>query len=356
MAPEQLAGGAVDARSDQFAFAVSAWQALCGGLPFQPDAAGKDAFERMLLAIHSRRRMRAADARVPARIVKVLVRGLEPEPAARWPSLVAMLDALERSARPRTRYVLLAALLVIAAAAAAVALKVTSADDGVALLPTRASGARSKALGPLIAASASRPIDAAAVAASFHRAFERSGTPIYLREQARAEIMATNPNLAGFDCRGLATLASYRALAPDDSLDATFLTAFGILERRCKGEPQWTQTDNLQEIEAAIAAAIREGDPTTVLRATMKLRQLQPDEPGLWRRVGDAYVGAGFCVSARKTYDHYLAIVPKPEPWRAGIATDSRRASRSRARARTSCARPISFATRRPAARAARTR
>src|SRR5690606_9604081 len=37
MSPEQILGEPLDTRSDQFAFAITAWEALTGTLPFAPD-------------------------------------------------------------------------------------------------------------------------------------------------------------------------------------------------------------------------------------------------------------------------------------------------------------------------------
>ncbi|MFV8749590.1 protein kinase domain-containing protein [Nannocystaceae bacterium ST9] len=82
--PEQLAGVELDARADQFALCMSIWEALAGELP-ERDEAG---------------RVHAADIpELSRRIGDALRRGLAAEPDARWPSLDALLDALEPRAR-----------------------------------------------------------------------------------------------------------------------------------------------------------------------------------------------------------------------------------------------------------------
>jgi len=86
MAPEQLRGEPVDARTDQFAFCLSAWELLAG------IAAYSTTELRSLAAGNS---IPPGDAhRIPEPIRGVLTRGLEPDPAARWSSMPALLDAL----------------------------------------------------------------------------------------------------------------------------------------------------------------------------------------------------------------------------------------------------------------------
>lgn len=84
--PEQLDGTEVDARSDQFSFCVSLFEALYGRrpTPYQPA-------DELLSSI-----LRGAgpSPAIPTRLRMVLLRGLEHEPEARWPSMDALLDAL----------------------------------------------------------------------------------------------------------------------------------------------------------------------------------------------------------------------------------------------------------------------
>jgi len=99
MAPEQQLGGPIDARADQFAFCVSLYEALYGQLPFP----GHSRNEYLDAAAAGRLRPPPADARVPAWLHTVLVRGLAARPDDRWPSMEALLaeiggdPAVERS-------------------------------------------------------------------------------------------------------------------------------------------------------------------------------------------------------------------------------------------------------------------
>ncbi len=89
MAPEQWRGEPADARTDQFAYCVVLWEALCGERPFAGDDAG--ALADNVLA--GRRRRARAD--VPGWLRRALERGLAVDPSRRWPSMRALLDALD---------------------------------------------------------------------------------------------------------------------------------------------------------------------------------------------------------------------------------------------------------------------
>ncbi len=89
MAPEQFEAGALDARTDQFAFAVVLFEALQGFRPFQAKS------NRLLV-----RRMKVGrveqsqDQRVPNWIMQVLLRGLAGDPAQRYGSMSEIIEAL----------------------------------------------------------------------------------------------------------------------------------------------------------------------------------------------------------------------------------------------------------------------
>ncbi|MDC0668116.1 serine/threonine-protein kinase [Nannocystis radixulma] len=116
MAPEQLDGRPADVRSDQFSFCVALYEALCGFRPFP----GRSFAE---LADHVRRgelRPPPPERGLPTWLIAILTRGLKVQPAARYPDLRALLDALRATPRRRTRRRLLAAgLLALVATATA---------------------------------------------------------------------------------------------------------------------------------------------------------------------------------------------------------------------------------------------
>jgi len=100
MAPEQFGpGGHADTRCDQFSFCITLYEALYGERPFVGDT------ERTLVA-----EMRAGRVRpvpkgtdVPPWLHRLVVRGLEVDPAARHPSMEALLATLQGEREPAKR-------------------------------------------------------------------------------------------------------------------------------------------------------------------------------------------------------------------------------------------------------------
>ena len=97
MAPEQLAGDPVDARCDQFAFCVVAWECLFGRRPF----AGAT-LAALHLAIEQHVLDKPSGTDVPDRVRRAIERGLAVEPDARYADMPALLGELQRAAEPRT--------------------------------------------------------------------------------------------------------------------------------------------------------------------------------------------------------------------------------------------------------------
>ena len=114
MPPEQHAGLPTDARSDLFAFCVALYEALYGRRPF----AGRGSRELAAAIQAGAVQPPPPDTRVPAWIRRILLRGLAPDPAARWPSMAALLDALGRDPWQRRRRALAALAVALALAAA----------------------------------------------------------------------------------------------------------------------------------------------------------------------------------------------------------------------------------------------
>lgn len=105
MAPEQWRATAVDARADQFAFAVSLWEALWGARPFPGETS--ESLRRAVTGEHEP--VLASRARVPSRIEQALRRALAKSPDDRWPDLASLLDELERAARRSSTWTIAAA-------------------------------------------------------------------------------------------------------------------------------------------------------------------------------------------------------------------------------------------------------
>jgi serine/threonine-protein kinase len=92
MAPEQHLGVEVDAQADQFAFAVSLYEAWYGRRPF----VGRSVAEIALAVTDGRMLDPPRGTEVPARMWRILRRALQPDPSARWPGMSALLTRLQR--------------------------------------------------------------------------------------------------------------------------------------------------------------------------------------------------------------------------------------------------------------------
>ena len=115
MAPEQFEGQA-DERSDQFGFCVALYEALYGQRPFT-NVGLAELLEAMDSGVFEPLQVPNS---VPAWLRTVVMRGLEVEPAARWPSMDALLEALaDDPAQRRQRWLLGAAVLALVGTAAA---------------------------------------------------------------------------------------------------------------------------------------------------------------------------------------------------------------------------------------------
>jgi hypothetical protein len=99
MAPEQFASRPTDARTDQFSFCVALYEGLYGHRPFVAGTYG----ELMIATTNGVVEDAPPGARVPAWMRRVLLRGLEPRPDRRFPSMEALLAALARDPTTGTR-------------------------------------------------------------------------------------------------------------------------------------------------------------------------------------------------------------------------------------------------------------
>ncbi len=171
-APEQLDGHDADARADQFAFAVTAWEVLFGQRPFHADdLAG---LRRAIAA--GAPAAGPAERAVPGRVIAALRRGLAADPRDRFPSMDELLRALTAATRHRRRRRL------VAGGALALGL-------GLLLVAARPTGARAPA-GPC--AALARGLDQTwndALRARLTQAFAATGLPA-ARQRAAVVVAA----------------------------------------------------------------------------------------------------------------------------------------------------------------------
>jgi tetratricopeptide (TPR) repeat protein len=125
MAPEQFAVSPTDARTDQFSFGVSLYEALYGVRPF----AGDSFLALMTNVTTGEVGAPPARTRVPGWLRRVLLRTLETEPRLRFPSMEALLTALETDPSVRPRRFALAVVAIACVVLTAVAARRVSGSQ-----------------------------------------------------------------------------------------------------------------------------------------------------------------------------------------------------------------------------------
>lgn len=95
MSPEQLRGLRLTPQSDQFSFCTTLFEAVTGGHPFTESTAASTV-QRILLG-------ELPPTKLPRWLRKTLARGLSKNPELRFPSMEAVVDALERGPVRRRR-------------------------------------------------------------------------------------------------------------------------------------------------------------------------------------------------------------------------------------------------------------
>jgi serine/threonine-protein kinase len=131
MAPEQHDGRPADARSDQYSFCITAWEALTGAHPF-----ASDDLDGLVAAKRRGPPPWPSESDVPRALVDALRRGLDPDPVERWPSMDVFLSALSPAPKARRRIAMLVGLAVVALAGAVA----SSGDDSNAACTQSTAG------------------------------------------------------------------------------------------------------------------------------------------------------------------------------------------------------------------------
>ncbi len=133
MSPEQYLGHPVSQASDQFSFCVTLWEALNGERPFRATS-----MQALAIAVTTGAREPVrSDARVPAHLRRLLDRGLQLDPAARYPSMQELLVELRRNPARTRRWI---AMGVGVLALGGAALSVQALDVRATRLRCRADG------------------------------------------------------------------------------------------------------------------------------------------------------------------------------------------------------------------------
>ncbi|MBK8261616.1 MAG: protein kinase [Nannocystis sp.] len=215
VAPEQQLGLAADARSDVFSFCVLAFEALYGARPFQ----GRDE-AAICEAAQAGRVVATPGDTVPAWLSAVIRRGLAAQPARRWPTMEALLEALGRDpiARRRQRLRSAASLVVAGAVVAIAAVGVGALREANARARREeAASARLEAVEATIARAEAEG-DAAAAEAAF-RTFVAD--PDHLRTRALTRAwLARGDRRQGAPAQAAYAEAYVHARTPEDEAAA----------------------------------------------------------------------------------------------------------------------------------------
>jgi hypothetical protein len=92
MAPELFRGAELTPQSDQFSYCIALYHALFAADPF-----GGSPRRAWVKALPEAPQSRSPKSALERSLEAVLLRGLAPDPASRWPSMDALVDALERA-------------------------------------------------------------------------------------------------------------------------------------------------------------------------------------------------------------------------------------------------------------------
>lgn len=127
MAPEQVHGRAIDARTDVYALGTLAYFLLTGHMPFEDESLTMTQY----LHLHARRPRVSVTAPVPPRVDDVVARAMAIEPAERFADPLSLLAAFRAALRDSAP---IAALAVVDAAAILVAVRDTGGGVDEALV------------------------------------------------------------------------------------------------------------------------------------------------------------------------------------------------------------------------------
>jgi hypothetical protein len=127
MAPEQLAAGKVDARTDQFSFCASLFKSLYGEQPFSGDT-----LQQRLAAIREGTISEPKGSNVPGWLRDAVLKGLNANPADRYPSMEVLLHHLQQNPRKVwPRVIALAAIVLTTVLALLVSYQVVVYREGL---------------------------------------------------------------------------------------------------------------------------------------------------------------------------------------------------------------------------------
>jgi tetratricopeptide (TPR) repeat protein len=242
MAPEQWEGQEAQTVTDQFGWSVMAWELLYGERPF----AGETRMALAAAVVSGQRRSPPRGRGVPGWLRRVVERGLAIDPARRWPTMAALLSALERG-KTRARLRMGAVALV-----------------GVALLGAGAEGVRRWDIAQRVAACEVAGTD-------IDRAWNEDA-----RQRLRAAFLATEASYAATSADKVMPWLDERAGAWKQARTEVCLN--GDVRETWDADlvdrAMWCLEDRQMEIESIVGEFGR-ADKTTVQKAVSAVASLR---------------------------------------------------------------------------------
>ena len=297
MAPEQHDGAAAGPQADQFAFCATMFEALCG----EPAFLGSS-LHHLHHAKLERIQPSPPRGRAPRAAWSALRRGMDPDPAARWPSMSALREELEGLGRPR-RGRAMASLSVVATIAVAVGLSEAGPEElgeppvAVAELGTDAPP---RDRGELLERQAEE------VRRALHdKQFRRV---IVLGSEARARAEAAGDDELELELAALVVIARTIVDPPLDVVPAAEAVFFRAAEVGRSG-PAAEMASTLVYLHGAML-----GESEEALRwaehARIHLERLEPQSQSiaLENNIGVALQGASHFAQARLHFERSIAL------------------------------------------------
>ncbi len=134
MSPEQVTGGQVGPPADRYSLATIAYEMLTGSIPFD----GEGLMEVLYAQVHREPPLPSArNSTLSPQVDAVVMRGLAKDPAARWESCTAFVDALAAALAGKTEPAVASTLVMTPAVASTMPLA-TPAAGAAAAIPPRA--------------------------------------------------------------------------------------------------------------------------------------------------------------------------------------------------------------------------
>jgi hypothetical protein len=154
MSPEQVTGGQVGPPADRYSLATIAYEMLTGSIPFD----GEGLMEVLYAQVHREPPLPSArNSSLSPQVDAVVMRGLAKDPAARWESCTAFVDALAAALAGKTEPAVARTLVMTPAVASNMPLA-TPVAGATPAMPTRADAVNPSATVAMPFPAAAQPV------------------------------------------------------------------------------------------------------------------------------------------------------------------------------------------------------